>query len=79
MARPKTKTADESTREYKRKNYDTYLLQMQKGAREQIKAAAAAEGETINRYILKAVEQRSGLKLTLDNALPWMNYEKKKD
>lgn len=79
MARPKTKTADESTREYKRKNYDTYLLQMQKGAREQIKAAAAAEGETINRYILKAVEQRSGLKLTLDNALPWMNSEKKKD
>lgn len=78
MARPKTKTADESTREYKRKNYDTYLLQMQKGAREQIKAAAAAEGETLNRYILKAVEQRSGLKLTLDNALPWMNSEKKK-
>ena len=79
MARPKTKTAEESTHEYKRKNYDTYLLQMQKGAREQIKAAAAAEGETINRYILKAVEQRSGLKLTLDTALPWMNSEKKKD
>lgn len=78
MARPKTKTADESTREYKRKNYDSYLLQMPKGAREQIRDAAAAEGKTINRYILESIEQRSGLKLTLDNALPWMNPERKK-
>lgn len=77
-AKPKTKTAYESKLEYARKSYDRMLLQMPKGAREQIKQKADALGISASRYILEAVEMRSGLKLTLDNALPWMNSENKK-
>lgn len=49
-----------------RKNYDTIALNVPKGNKEKLKDLAAAEGESLNRYILKALEQRSGLKLTLD-------------
>jgi hypothetical protein len=78
MARPKTKSVYESRKEYAQKSYDRILLQMPKGARDQIAAKAAAAGISTSRYILEAVESRSGLKLTLDNALPWMNSENKK-
>lgn len=77
MARPKTKTDYESNYEYRRKSYDVYQLSMPMGMREQLKALAAAEGKSLNRYILEAVESRSGLKLTLDNALPWISETKK--
>lgn len=79
MARPKTKEAWQSNAEYVKKNYDTILLNMARGGKDQIRALADAEGVSVSRYILEAVEQRSGLKLTLDNALPWVqNSEKKK-
>lgn len=51
---------------YEKKSYDKVLIRMPKGALEQLKAAAAAADESLNRYILKALEDRSGLKLTLD-------------
>jgi len=50
--------------------YDKALLRLPKGALEQLKAAASEEGESLNRYILIALERRSGLKLTLDGELP---------
>jgi hypothetical protein len=78
MPKQKTKSAYESREEYARKSYDRLLLQMPKGAREQIAAKAAAAGVSTSRYILEAVESRSGLKLTLDNGLPWLNSETKK-
>lgn len=78
MAKPKTKTAYESIREYEKANYAVYQLKFPKSAKEQLKALAAAEGQSLNRYILEAVEQRSGLKLTLDNALPWISTSETK-
>lgn len=60
---------------WEKKAYDKVLVRMPKGALEQIRAAADAAGVSVNRYILEALEARSGLKLTLDNALPWMNSE----
>lgn len=56
---------------YAKKNYDSILINVPKGTREQIRNLASANGVSVSRYILEAVEQRSGIKLTLDNALPW--------
>lgn len=77
MPKQKAKSAYESREEYARKAYDRILLQMPKGARDQIAAKAAAAGVSTSRYILEAVESRSGLKLTLDNGLPWISENKK--
>lgn len=57
---------------YNYKTYDRVTIQMPKGTHEQIKALAAADGVSVNRYILDALEQKTGLKLTLDNTLPWL-------
>lgn len=67
-----------SNNAYKTENYYRYPLMMPKSGAEALKAKAAQEGVTLNRYILEAVEARSGLKLTLDNALPWMDPNKRK-
>lgn len=55
---------------YNKENYERISVVVPKGSRERIKEAAAADGQSVNRYILEAVEQRSGMALTLDNALP---------
>jgi len=52
---------------------------MPKGAKEQLKAVAAEHGLSMTRYILQCVERDSGLKLTLGNALPWMQNTEKKN
>ena len=62
---------------YKKRNYDVKTVTFPKGALEQLKAIAEAEGESVNAYILKAIEQRSGLKLSLDGVLPWQKKEQK--
>ena len=77
MPKAKTKSAYDYREEYAKKSYDRILLQMPKGARDQIAAKAAAAGVSTSRYILEAVESRSGLKLTLDNGLPWISETKK--
>lgn len=51
---------------YQRKAHDSKLIKMRRGMMEQLQALADAEGVSLNRYILEAVEARSGLKLTLD-------------
>ena len=61
--------------EYTKRNYDRVSMMIPKGALDKIKELAQAENKSINRYILEAVEQKSGLKLTLDNALPWIKKE----
>lgn len=63
---------------YKKRNYDVKTVTFPKGALEQLKAIAEAEGESVNAYILKAVEQRSGLKLSLDGVLPWKKEQEEK-
>ncbi len=69
---PKYESTTRAITEYEKNNYERITLKVQAGAKDAIKAAADAAGVSINRYILEAVEQRSGLKLTLDNALPWI-------
>ena len=59
----------DANRRYQVKNYDSKVLTLPKGAIDELKKLAEAEGESLNRYILEAIEQRSGLKLTLDGEL----------
>lgn len=66
---------DAANAAYKQRAYDRVLLQVPKGTREQLRKVAEAAGVSVNRYILEAVEARSGLKLTLDNALPWFRND----
>lgn len=40
--------------------YDHIHLALPAGYKEQLKAAAAAAGETVNEYIRKAIDQRTG-------------------
>lgn len=61
---------------YQKSHYDFLQLKMPKGAKEQLKRLADEQGVPMSRYILEAVEQRSGLKLTLDNGLPWIDGKK---
>ena len=51
---------------YNQRKYDRKTIMMPKGMAEQLTKKAAAENKSLNRYILEAVEQKSGLKLTLD-------------
>lgn len=60
---------------YRTEKYYRYQLAMPKANADALKEKAAREGVTLNRYILEAVEARSGLKLTLDNALPWFRND----
>lgn len=45
------------------------MVRFPKGASETLKALAAAEGESVNRYILVAVEQRSGKEFALNKPI----------
>lgn len=69
---PKYESQSRAITAYDKENYDRIIVKIKAGEKEKLKALAAAAGESLNRYILEAVEQRSGLKLTLDNALPWI-------
>jgi len=60
---------------YKKRAYDMKLIQMPKGSLAILAELAAEQGVTVNRYILEAVEARSGRKFTLDGVFP----EKKAD
>jgi predicted HicB family RNase H-like nuclease len=67
---PKKENSSWDPNKYNKENYERISVVVPKGSRERIKEAAAADGQSVNRYILEAVEQRSGLALTLDNSLP---------
>lgn len=46
------------TREYNKANYEQIKLQVPKGAKEKIKAAAEAAGKSMTSYIMEAVEEK---------------------
>lgn len=71
-------SASDAKQRYNAKSYDSILTTFPKGTREKLKALAAAEGISVNRYILEAVEARSGLKLTLDGELPTLKKAEQK-
>lgn len=57
--KPKVSKAQQAAvNKYVRKNYDRILLTLKKGRKDDIKAAAAAAGESVNEYIMKAVDAR---------------------
>lgn len=58
-----------------KERYDKFLLTLQKGTKEKIKKYAEAEGVSMNRYILEAISDRCGERLTLDKELPWKKKE----
>ena len=58
-----------ANRKYMEKSYDRKMVYFPAGTMEQLNSAAAA-GVSLNRYILEAVEARSGIKLTLDGDFP---------
>ena len=59
-----TKAQQKAVQKYVQNNYDRVVLTMPKGKKEEIKAAAATAGESMNQYILAAVDLR------MENATP---------
>lgn len=55
---PVSKANQRAVNKYVKTNYDRINVTMPKGQREIIKAAAAAAGESVNSYIVKAIEER---------------------
>lgn len=53
-----TKAKRDNNRKWDNANLDRVSLAMPKGKRETIKAAAAAAGESMNQYIIGAVDER---------------------
>ena len=52
------KNSPASINRYMQKSYDRLNVLVTKGRREEIKAAAAAVGESMNQYIVTAINQR---------------------
>ena len=55
---PASKAQQKAVSKYMKENYDVYQIRMKKGKKDDIKAAAAAVGESMNQYIINAVDQR---------------------
>ena len=58
---PQTRAHKEATQRFETKAYDKILLRIRKDGsrtREDIQKAADAKGESLNQYILKAVDMR---------------------
>lgn len=64
-----TKARLQANARYAKKAYDQILVRFPKGASETLKALATAEGESVNRYILVAIEQRSGKEFALNKPI----------
>lgn len=44
--------------EYNKKNYERVSLMFPAGKRDKVRAAASAEGKSLNAYILEAIEEK---------------------
>lgn len=58
MTQKYTEARKEGNKRWDEKNLDRVSLAMPKGKKESIKAAAAAVGESMNQYIISAVDAR---------------------
>lgn len=52
---PTTKAQQKAVSKYMKANYDVYQIRMPKGHKEEIKAHAAARGESVNGFIGRAI------------------------
>ena len=55
---PVSKASQRAVAKYVRNNYDRIEFRVPKGYKDTIQAAADAVGESLNRYVTKATEQR---------------------
>lgn len=55
---PASKAQQKAVNKYVKANYDLYQIKMPRGKKDDIKAAAAAVGESMNQYIINAVDRR---------------------
>lgn len=53
-----TQAGNKATQKYVREHLDRIEIREEKGYRDKIKAAADAAGQSVNAYILQAVEER---------------------
>ena len=53
-----TRAAQAAVQRYEAKAYDKILVRVPKGRREEIQAAAEAVGQSVNAYIVEAVDRR---------------------
>lgn len=58
MAQKYTEARKEGNRKWDAANLDRISIAMPKGKKDEIKAAAVAVGESMNQYIITAVDQR---------------------
>ncbi len=58
---PASKAQQKAVNKYVKANYDLYQIKMPKGKKDDIKAVAAAAGESMNQYIINAIDQRTAL------------------
>ncbi len=56
---PASKAQQKAVNKYVKANYDLYQIKMPKGKKDDIKAVAAAAGESMNQYIITAIDQRT--------------------
>lgn len=53
-----TKAAQAAVKRYEAKAYDKILVRVPKGRRDEIQAAAEAAGQSVNAYIIEAIDRR---------------------
>lgn len=62
---PATKAQQRAVAKYKKENYDRAEILLPKGRKDEIKAHAAAKGESLNAFITRAIDET----IEHDNAL----------
>ena len=53
-----SKAQKKATAKYEQQNYDKVLLRLEKGKKEKIRAAAEKQGQSLNGYIVTAVDEK---------------------
>lgn len=54
---PASKAQQKAVSKYMKENYDVYQIRMKKGQKDMIKAHAAAQGESTNAFIGRAIQE----------------------
>lgn len=67
---PASKAQQRAVTKYVKNRYDRFGLTMPKGRLDEIKAAAAARGESVNGFINRAIDSQMGRDTSSGEALP---------
>ncbi len=54
---PASKAQQKAVAKYMKENYDVFQIRMPKGKKEEIKAHASMQGETLNGFINRAIDE----------------------